>query len=96
MIEEKPYIITYSNWFEFEGRVLAFRKKELFDITETPKHIPFVGHWNINRKQLTITKTKELIKHEPKQVDVSNLQWYIQIELNECFNLEKHESRRIH
>jgi hypothetical protein len=87
MSEEKPYIITYSNHFEFEGRVLAFRKKELFDITETPKHIKFVGHWNINRKQLSISKAKELIKQEPKQVDVTSLQWYRQIELNECFNL---------
>lgn len=87
MTDEKPYIITYSNWFEFEGRILAFRKQELFDITETPKHIPFLGHWNINRKQLSKLKAKELIKNEPKQVDVSNLQWYQQEQLNHVFNL---------
>lgn len=54
MTEEKPYIITYSNSFEFEGRLLAFRKRELFDVTDSPKHIPFVGHWNINRKYASI------------------------------------------
>lgn len=73
MRDEKPYIITYSNWFEFEGKILAFRKQELFDITETPKHIPFVGHWNINKKQLSKARVKELIKNEPKSVDISNL-----------------------
>lgn len=33
---DKPYIITYSNWFEFNGKILAYRKKVLFDITNTP------------------------------------------------------------
>ena len=84
---EKPYIITYSNWFEFEGRILSFRKRELFDITETPKHIPFVGHWNVNRKQLSKSKAKKLVKNESKSVDVSNLQWYQQEQLNNVFNL---------
>ena len=88
MNTEKPYIITYSNHFEFDGRVLAFRKKELFDITETPKYIKFVGHWNINRKQLSVSKAKELIKHEAKKVDVTELQWYVQEELNHVFNLK--------
>lgn len=87
MTDEKPYIITYSNWFEFEGRTLAFRKGELFDITETPKHIPFVGHWNVNRKQLSKARAKELIKNEPKNVDISHLQWYQQEQLNGVFNL---------
>lgn len=90
MNTEKPYIITYSNWFEFEGNILAFRNKELFDITYSPKHIPFVGHWNINRKQLSKSKAKELIQNEPKRVDVGYLQWYQQIELDKCFNLERH------
>jgi len=31
---DKSYIITYSNWFEFNGKILAYRKKVLFDITE--------------------------------------------------------------
>jgi hypothetical protein len=36
---EEPYIITYSNLIEFEGRRLSFRKKELFDLTFHPKWI---------------------------------------------------------
>jgi hypothetical protein len=87
MSDEKPYIITYSNWLEFEGRILAFRKGELFDITTTPKHIPYVGYWNVNRKQLSKSKAKELIKNEPKSVDISYLQWYQQEQLNGVFNL---------
>lgn len=88
------YKITYSNHLEFEGCLLAFRKKELFYISNIPKWIPFnysANCWVIKRKQLTLQKAKELIKHEPKQIDVSNLQWYLQIELDECFNLEKHD-----
>ncbi len=75
MNEPTPYKIIYSNHFEFEGRTLAFRKQELFDITNLPKHIPFVGHWNVNRKQLSKSKAKELVKMEPKVIDVSDLQW---------------------
>lgn len=90
---DKPYIITYSNWFEFNGRILAFRKKVLFDITETPRAL-FVssnngtfGYW-INRKWLSESKIKELLINEPKQVDVSHLQWYLQENLDEVFNLK--------
>jgi hypothetical protein len=92
MSDEIPniYKITYSNWFEFEGRILAFRKQQLFDITDSPRHIPFneiAQAWIINRKQLTKSKAKELIRNESKEVDVSNLQWYIQEQLNHVFNL---------
>lgn len=91
---DKPYIITYSNHFEFENRTFAFRKKVLFDITETPRAL-FVnsnngtfGYW-INRKWLSESKIKELLKNETKQVDLSHLQWYQQINLDEVFNLNK-------
>ena len=87
MTEEKPYIITYSNSFEFNGILLAFRKKELFDITEIPKHIPFLGHWNINRVQLSISKAKELCKPNEVKKDVTCLQWFEQEKLNGVFNL---------
>lgn len=92
MSDEIPniYKITYSNWFEFEGRVLAFRKQQLFNITDSPRHIPFneiAQAWIVNRKQLTKSKAKELIRNESKEVDVSNLQWYIQEQLNHVFNL---------
>jgi len=91
-MEEKPneYIITYSNHLEFEGVKLAFRHKLLFDISSTPKYIPFNfegKYWLIKNKQLTISKYKELIKKEEVKVDVSNLQWYAQCHLDECFNL---------
>lgn len=87
-------IITYSNWFEFCGQILSFKNKELFNITNIPKWIPFNYHancWIINGNQLTIARAKGLIKHEPKHIDVSDLQWSSQIELTGCFNLEKHE-----
>lgn len=91
-ILDNPYIITYSNWFEFNGKILAYRKKILFDISNTPKAL-FVsnnngshGYW-INRKWLSESKIKELLINEPKQVDVSDLQWYQQINLDEVFNL---------
>ena len=85
--EIKPYIITYTNSFEFEGRLLAFRKRELFDVTSLPKHIPFHGHWNINRKQLSVSKAKELCKPMPVNKDITCLQWYQQEQLNGVFNL---------
>ena len=49
------YSITYSNYFILEGRTFSFRKKQLFDITETPKLIELkdnnncLGYW-INRR----------------------------------------------
>ena len=84
---ENKYIITYTNSFEFNKRLLSFRKKELFDITENPKHIPFLGHWNINRVQLSVTKAKELCKLNPINKDISDMQWYIQEQLNHVYNL---------
>lgn len=94
MNTEKPnneYIITYSNYLIFENRVLAFKKKELFDITSTPTLIKFNDNsncWIINRKQLTKRKAKELLINNIKQVDVSDLQWYQQEQLNYVFNLK--------
>lgn len=87
MNTENPYIIEYTNSFEFNGRLLAFRKRELFDITETPKHIKFVGHWNINRVQLSLKKAQELCKPNKVEKDVTELQWYEQEKLNHVFNL---------
>lgn len=82
-----PYIIKYTNSFEFNGRLLSFRKKELFDITDIPKRIPFVGHWNVNRVQLSIEKAKELCKPNEVNKDITDLQWNIQEQLNHVFNL---------
>ena len=92
MNTENPnkYTITYSNWFELDGRKFAFRKGELFEITEQPIHILFnkaSQSYLINRKQITISKIKTIIKKEPIDVDVSNLQWYQQEQFNHVFNL---------
>lgn len=90
-IPNNKYIITYSNHLIFEGQTLAFRKKELFNISNIPTLIEFnvkANCWIINRKQLTRAKAKELIKNEPKQVDVSDMQWYSQEQLNHVFNLK--------
>lgn len=95
MSNEIPYIITYTNSFEFNGRLLSFRKKELFDITETPTHIPFVGHWNVKRQQLSKSKAKELIKNIQIKKDVSEMQWYIQEELNHVFNLDRKNNKSL-
>lgn len=84
------YKITYSNSFEFEGILLAFRKKELFDISKLPIHIPFnkiANCWLIKRKQLTLSKSQYLITNKQITVDVTNLQWFKQIELDAVFNL---------
>lgn len=85
--EITPYIITYTNSFEFNNRLLSFRKKELFDITDMPKLINFVGHWNINRVQLSKEKAKELCKPIEVKKDITDLQWYDQEKLNHVFNL---------
>lgn len=89
---DKPYAITYSNYFEIHGKTFAFRKKLLFDISEKPVYKPLlnnnggIGIW-VNRKWVSITTMKKLIINSEKVVDVSNLQWYAQEQLNECFNL---------
>jgi hypothetical protein len=87
-------IIVYSNYFELENRIFAFRKKELFDITSIPKHLELkdnnncLGYW-INRKWYSLSKIKNLIIKENKEIDISSLQWYEQINLQEVFNLKK-------
>lgn len=89
---DNSYFIEYSNYFEFEGKTFAFRKKELFDITNIPKHIELknnnncFGYW-VNRKWLSLSSIQKTVKKETKKVDVSNLQWYDQIKLDHVFNL---------
>jgi len=91
-MEKNLDIIIYSNFFELENRLFAFRKKQLFDITNLPTLVNLkdnnncLGYW-INRKWFTLSKLKPLIKKEEKKVDVSSLQWYQQIELDCVFNL---------
>jgi len=89
---DNNYFITYSNHFELESRIFAFRKKQLFDITAVPKCLELKdnnscqGYW-INRKWFSLSKLKPLVKIENKVIDVSDLQWYDQIKLDHVFNL---------
>lgn len=90
---DNSYLIEYSNYFILEGRTFAFRRKELFDITNVPNHIPLkdnnncYGYW-INRKWLSLSKIKDMIVNEKKLVDVSDLQWNYQLHLDYVFNLK--------
>lgn len=93
MSNENPnnYYITYSNHFEYENNLYAFRKKELFCITDIPRWIPFnktAKCWIINRKQIFKATIEKIIIHKPIKVDVSNLNWNVQCELDEVFNLK--------
>ena len=86
------YLITYSNYLILEGRVLSFRKKHLFDITSTPKLVKLkdnnncLGYW-VNRKWYSLSRLKDFVLKEEKIVNVSNLQWHEQINLDHVFNL---------
>jgi len=87
---DNNYFITYSNYFNIDGKTFAFRRKLLFDITNIPKMLELknnnncFGYW-INRKWFTLSKLKPLVKIENKIVDVSDLQWYDQIKLDHVF-----------
>lgn len=91
-LDTEKIIINYTNHFEFNNRIFAYRKKILFDITETPKALfcynnnGCLGYW-INRKWISESTIKTIVKNEPKQIDISNLQWYQQINLDKVFNL---------
>ena len=87
---DNQYFITYSNYFKIENKVFSFRKKVLFDITETPKQLELkdnnncLGYW-INRKWFSLSKIKELVKVGLIKKDVTNLQWHEQIKLDYVF-----------
>jgi len=91
---DNSYFITYSNYFKVENKTFAFRQKILFDVTNLPIKLDLKdnngskGYW-INRHWFSLSKIKELISKEPLKVDVSDLQWYKQIELDYVFNLNK-------
>lgn len=91
---EEPFTITYSNYFKVGNRTFAFRKKELFEITNTPKYMPIKNNsgsngWWINKEWFSLDKVKKIIVNEPIEIDVTNIQWYKQCELQEVFNLHK-------
>lgn len=84
------YFITYSNHFELDSKTFAFRKKVLFDITNIPHRIELKdnnncqGYW-INRKWFSLSKLKPILQLQERKVDVSELQWYLQIKLDYVF-----------
>ena len=89
-VPKNDYFITYSNYLIFENQILAFRKKELFNISNIPTLVNFnesANAWIINRRHLSKSKASQLLVNEPKKVDVSHLQWYNQINLDHVFNL---------
>ena len=87
---DNKYIITYSNYFKIENKVFSFRKKVLFDITETPKQLELkdnnncLGYW-ISRKWFSLSKIKELVKVGLIKKDITDLQWHEQIKLDYVF-----------
>lgn len=90
---DNSYFITYTNHFVVGNKTYAFRKKMLFDITSIPKFLELknnnncFGYW-INRNWYSLSKIKNLIINEPIKVDVSDIQWYNQINLDQVFNLK--------
>lgn len=89
---DNEYFITYSNYFKVENKTFAFRKQVLFDITDIPKKLELKdnngskGYW-INRKWFSSSKIKGLIQKEEVKVNISDLQWYKQIQLDLVFNI---------
>ena len=91
-ILDNEYFITYSNYFKISQKTFSFRQKILFDITEIPLKLELKnnggsdGYW-INRDWYSLSKIESMTVKNPIKVDVSDLQWNIQINLDHCFNL---------
>lgn len=91
-ILDTPYFITYSNYFKVGNKTLSFRNKVLFDITEIPTKLNLIdnggskGYW-INRDWYSLSKIESFIIKEPIVVNISELQWNLQINLDKVFNL---------
>jgi hypothetical protein len=87
---DNSYFIVYSNYFLIDNKIFSFRKKQLFDITNIPILIELKdnnnckGYW-INRKWFTLSKLKPLVIIENKTINVSCLQWYLQVKLDYVF-----------
>lgn len=85
---ETPYLINYTNHLFFNGETFSFRKKELFNITNIPIHIPRTSQgWWIGRKLLTLSAAQKITVNSTIVKDISDLQWYQQEQLNHVFNL---------
>ncbi len=92
---QEPYIITYSNYFKIGNETFSFRKKHLFNITNYPNPIrqsvvnSTYGYW-INRKFCSLKYIESIIIKNKYEKDVTDLEWYMQEDLNDCFNLENY------
>lgn len=79
--------IIYTNYFEFNNRIFSYRKKLLFDITDTPKALfcsnnkGFWGYW-VNSEWLNENQIKEKIIVKNIKKDLSNLEPFIINQLN--------------
>lgn len=80
-------IIIYSNYIKFNNRILSYRKKVLFDITETPKALfcicnkGFFGYW-IGSEWLNENQIPTMVNKRPVNKDVSNIELYLQKQLD--------------
>lgn len=69
--------IIYTNYFEFNNRIFSYRKKILFDITETPKALfcssnrGFWGYW-IDREWLNENSISSFIIKKEYKKEVSS------------------------
>jgi len=94
-MDKDSYIITYSNHFEFNGELFSFRKKMLFNLSGVvPKLVKIQVKNNgskgieVRKKWLSWSEMEKLAKDsKPINIDISDSQWYIQEQLNHCFNL---------
>lgn len=80
--------IVYTNYFEFNNRIFSYRKKILFDITDTPKALfcsnykGFWGYW-IDRQWLNENSIKDYVIKKEYKKDVSELDLYLIKNLDE-------------
>lgn len=90
-INPNHYVITYSNHFEYENNLYAFRKQQLFCITNTPIWIKYnttTRCWVNGKSKMTKTLIESIVITKPIKVDVTDLNWNVQCELDEVFNLK--------
>jgi hypothetical protein len=89
-ISQNYYVIEYTNHFEYEGNLYAFRKRELFCITNTPVWIKYnttARCWVNGKSKMTKTLIESLIINKPIRVDVTSLNWDLQCRLDGVFYL---------
>jgi len=86
--------IIYTNYFEFNNRMFSYRKRILFDITETPKALfcsnnkGFWGYW-IDREWLNENSIKDFIIKKEIKKNVYNLEPYVIKILDEVISNKK-------